>query len=153
MMLKTFVLVGVMLLLSACATTLPHLIDEVDSLAVPGSDFEGMATILVFRDEGKAGMGWPISVECDGASEGSIRRHDYVKFGAPAGRHVLLASWPAISGEPDVSIGAEFQAGKTYYFAFNTDFRAMASGAAMFATLGQISEKAAKARLVDYTKK
>jgi hypothetical protein len=152
-MLRTLVLFGVALLLNACATTLPHLIDDVDRLAASGSEFEGMATILVFRDEGTAGMGWPISVECDGASKGSIRRHDYVKFGAAAGRHVLLASWPTISGEPDVSVGAEFEAGKTYYFAFNTDFRAMASNAAMFASLGQISEKAAKARLIDYTKK
>jgi hypothetical protein len=152
-MLRTLALVGVVLLLSACVTTLPHLIDDVDQLAASGSDFDSMATILVFRDEGTAGIGWPISVECDGASKGSIRRHDYVKFGTRAGRHVLLASWPVISGEPDVSIGAEFEAGKTYYFAFNTDFRALASGAAMFATLGQISEKAAKARLSDYTKK
>lgn len=135
--------------LGGCATT-PHRLTNAVQLAADGSAFAGKATVYVLRDSSGSGMAWPVTVKMDGISQGSIRRETYVWFGVTPGRHDLLASWPALSGEPDVAVNAEFLAGKTYYFVFGTSFGIAGRAMRLGAGLGQIDVANATQRLRTY---
>ena len=118
---RIVLLLGLAPFLFGCAAK-PFLVADSGKYAATGTSFENQATAYVMRDSSYAFIAWPINVLLDGEEVGSLRRETYTRFAVSPGRHVITAHWNPISGLPDVALDIQFDAGRTYYFGFGTNF-------------------------------
>jgi hypothetical protein len=135
--------------LMACASK-PIFISDSGRHAIDGSIYSGQATVYVIRDSSSSGAVWPITIKLDGEEKGSLSREAFVHFPAAPGRHDIWAHWNPLSGEPDVTVNAEFEGNKTYYFLFSTSF--LFGGAVMQsrASLGLVDRSTGEAMTSRY---
>lgn len=113
----------VAILLSGCVPAKQFVVESPDRLAGEGSEYQGEATLYVFRENAFAGGGWSIEVLVDGVRRTTLRTGTYAFFPVQPGTREIKFHWLAlgIGGYPDIKIVADLAADKTYYFTFSAD--------------------------------
>ncbi|PUA27201.1 MAG: hypothetical protein B0W54_20495 [Cellvibrio sp. 79] len=141
------------LMASGCANTAPiQRWADVDRFSSNKTQFEGNATIYVFRDTSKAGAMMPFLITLDKESIGSIRRERYLAFPAAAGTHILGIDCPYTCDIPDIRIDADFTAGKSYYFVVQPDISFnVPSSIRMTTHVNQVDQSYAERLISSYT--
>lgn len=106
-------LICVLIALCAGCAVQPMNVDDVESLAIDGTDFPGQATVYIFRS--RLRLAARLTVLVGGKEVGRVELGKYLKFPVPAGKRKIsvLSPFPM---KGDVAIEATFQAGRTYYF-------------------------------------
>ncbi|WKE66669.1 hypothetical protein PVT67_05335 [Gallaecimonas kandeliae] len=115
---KNWLIIFLSLLLSACAARTFDV--NPAQLAENGSQYGEEATVYLIRDDTFALSMWSIGAQVDGVDKGTLRRGQYLRMPVVAGKHQLVAAYPAVSGIRSVGIRGDFAAKHTYYFLYST---------------------------------
>ena len=83
------------------------------------------ARIFVLRPGAFSGGAQSVTVKINGTAVGSVANNSYLSVDRPPGRYKIEASFPFFSVGNEHE--AEVQAGRTYYFVFNTPATAVIS--------------------------
>jgi len=106
--------------LAGCVTLPPKHIANTAAHAADTTEYPGQATFYVMRGNGMAGMVWPIDYMLDGTERVSLRRESFARIPVPSGVHELRTHINPLSASPDLALNGTFEAGKSYWFLFDT---------------------------------
>ena len=116
-------LLVVAILLSGCMPPKQFVMESPDRLASDGSDYQGKATLYVFRENNFANGAWSLEVKVDDVCRTSLRAGTYASFPVEPGKRQILYHWldGGLSMFSDMQVEVEMVPDKTYYFTYVTD--------------------------------